>query len=216
MRVTLPSGTAAERAGEPGGPFGLVVIPDIHGLRPLFDDLVARLHADHAWPVLAVEPWPGREHLSLDDRLASVGTIADDRVLADLAAAADHLGCARTGVLGFCMGGMYTLKAAGTGRFVRAVSFYGMIRIPEQWRGGGQGEPLDYLDRAERCPTLAVIGGRDSWTPPADVEALEALGVTVVRYPAGEHGFVHDPGRPTHRPADAADAWQRAIAFLGG
>ena len=45
--------------------------------------------------------------------------------------------------------------------------------------------------------------------------ALEALeNVTVVRYPDAEHGFVHDPDRPAHRPDDAADAWRRAVAFL--
>jgi dienelactone hydrolase len=40
------------------------------------------------------------------------------------------------------------------------------------------------------------------------------VGVEVVRYEGAEHGFVHDPARPTHRPADAADAWARALAFL--
>jgi carboxymethylenebutenolidase len=37
-----------------------------------------------------------------------------------------------------------------------------------------------------------------------------------VEYPDAEHGFVHDPARPAHRPADAADAWRRAIAVLTG
>jgi carboxymethylenebutenolidase len=36
----------------------------------------------------------------------------------------------------------------------------------------------------------------------------------VVLYPEGEHGFVHDPERPIHRAADAADAWRRVLAFL--
>ena len=117
--------------------------------------------------------------------------------------------------MGFCMGGMYALKAAGTGRFDRAVSFYGMIRVPEQFRGPGHGEPLTWLDRPGRCPVLAVIGGRDPWTPPADVEALRSRpDVEVVVYPEADHGFVHDPARPTHRPDDAADAWRRVAAFL--
>jgi carboxymethylenebutenolidase len=40
--------------------------------------------------------------------------------------------------------------------------------------------------------------------------------VTVVRYDGADHGFVHDPSRPTHRADDAADAWDRALAFLDG
>jgi carboxymethylenebutenolidase len=90
-----------------------------------------------------------------------------------------------------------------------------MIRVPEQWRGRGHGEPLDGLRRPGACPVLAIIGEADPWTPATDVAALEELeNVTVVRYPGAEHGFVHDPDRPAHRPDDAADAWRRAVAFL--
>ena len=61
---------------------------------------------------------------------------------------------------------------------------------------------------------LAIIGGRDDYTPPADVDALAATGVTVVRYPEAEHGFAHDASRPSHRADDAADAFARARAWL--
>jgi carboxymethylenebutenolidase len=54
------------------------------------------------------------------------------------------------------------------------------------------------------------------WTPTDDVEALEAAGAEVVRYPGAEHGFVHDPDRPAHRPDAAADAWRRTVTWLGG
>jgi carboxymethylenebutenolidase len=63
---------------------------------------------------------------------------------------------------------------------------------------------------------LAVIGGHDSFTPDADVADLRATGAEVVVYPEGEHGFAHDASRPTHRADDAADAFARAMAFLGG
>jgi carboxymethylenebutenolidase len=118
--------------------------------------------------------------------------------------------------MGFCMGGMYTYKAVASGWFDRAVAFYGMIRMPLAWRGSGQGEPLDALRDAAHWPVLAIIGKKDPYTPPEDVEALRAIGphVTVVEYPDAEHGFVHDPERPAHRPGDAADAWARAAAFL--
>jgi carboxymethylenebutenolidase len=191
-----------------------VIAPDIGGLRPLFDDLCARLVQEQGWAVCAPEPFPGREGLSLEERLGAVGGLDDERQVGDLVAAADATECDPVGVLGFCMGGMYTLKAAGTGRFDRAVAFYGMIRVPDQWRGPGQGDPLDAVGRPDASPVLAIIGEDDVWTPPADVDALEAAGATVVRYPGAEHGFVHDPERPAHRPNDAADAWSRAIAFL--
>jgi carboxymethylenebutenolidase len=220
-RVDLPSGTTAELAGPPGGQapsLGVVVHPDIGGLRPLFDDHCARLAREQGWLVCATEPFPGRESMTLDERLAAVAQLDDDTQLGHLLAAADLLaarGAPRVGVMGFCMGGMYTYKAAGTGRFHRAVAFYGMIRVPEQWQGSGQGEPLQAVLQPGACPVLAIVGGKDVWTPPEDVAALRAVPtVTVVEYPEAEHGFAHDPSRPAHRPDDAADAWQRATTFL--
>ena len=55
MRIVLPSGTPAELAQPPDGnpSRGVVLFPDIGGLRPLFDDLCARLAADHGLTVNA-------------------------------------------------------------------------------------------------------------------------------------------------------------------
>lgn len=195
---------------------GLVVIPDIMSIRPLFDEMCARLARENDWVVCSADLWAGFDDPPLEWRIEHGGELDDARVIADIVEAADLTGQARVGVIGFCMGGMYTYKAAGTGRFDRAVSFYGMIRVPEQWRSSTQGEPLEALASPERCPTLAVIGTADTWTPSDDVAALEAVGVETVIYEGAEHGFVHDPERPSYRPADAADAWTRAVAFLQG
>jgi carboxymethylenebutenolidase len=216
MRITLPSGTPAEIAHPPDAPTrGLVVLPDIGGLRPLFDDMVARLAREQGWVVCAVELLPGREDLpTLADRLNAGGSLDDGRVLGDAVAAADTTGAEPVGVLGFCMGGMYALKAAGTGRFARAVSFYGMGRVPDMWASPTQGEPLEALAKPGACPVLEIAGTSDQWVPAADLESLEAAGVEVVRYEGADHGFVHDPDRPAHRADDAADAWRRALAHL--
>ena len=212
MRITLPSGSPAELARPDGDTTrGLVLAPDIMGLRPLFDDMCARLANDHGWVVCAPEPFPGREHLELKER--EIGSNPDERVLGDLAAAADVTECDRVAVLGFCQGGMWAFKAAGTGRFDRAVSFYGMITIP--WAGPHHAPPLEYLERPGRAPVLALLGGNDPYTPPDDIETLRKLpDVEVVVYEGAEHGFVHDPSRPTHRPDDAKDAWRRVAEFL--
>jgi carboxymethylenebutenolidase len=219
MRTTLPSGRPVELARPSDGRTpsrGVVLVPDIMGLRPLFDDHAARIADQQGWAVIAVEPWMGEdEALSLDERLTSVARIDDADFLADLVAAADLLEVEPVGVMGFCMGGMYTFKAAGTGRFHRAVAFYGMIRVPEHWRGPTNVEPLDAVTAPGACPVLAIIGGRDTFTPEADVADLRATGAEVVVYPEAEHGFAHDDSRPTHRAEDTADAFARAMAFLG-
>jgi carboxymethylenebutenolidase len=216
VRITLPSGVPAELARPEGreAEMGLVVAPDVMGLRPLFDDLCARLAGEQGWAVCAVEPFPGQQDLALEDRLATgVAGLDDGQVVANLIAGADATECERVGLIGFCMGGMYALKAAGSGRFDRLVSFYGMIRVPEHFAGPGQGEPLEMLGpHAGRV--LAILGGRDHFTPEDDVEDLRATGANVVVYVEAEHGFVHDPARPAHRPDDAADAWRRAVDWL--
>jgi carboxymethylenebutenolidase len=205
---------------------GLVVHPDIGGVRPLFDDLCRRL-ATHGLAVCCPEPFArmlaaGVDLGDLDRRMARVAELVDDVQVADLARAADRLvvddGVSEVHVVGFCMCGMYALKAAGTDRFDRAVAFYGMPRLPDHWRGPGQRDALDTA--AGACPTLAIFGGRDALVPGADVEALREAwrdrpDCEVVVYPDAEHGFVHDADRPAHRAADAADAWKRALTFLG-
>ncbi|MEZ5168154.1 MAG: dienelactone hydrolase family protein [Acidimicrobiales bacterium] len=213
MRITLPSGVDAEVAGEASAR-GLVVIPDIMGLRPLFDDLVAWLAADWGCRVCAPNLYAGQTGLDLPGRFAAASSLEDAAVLADVVAAADLAGGERVGLIGFCMGGMYALKAVSTGRFDRVVPFYGMIRVPTDWAGPGQGEPLDHLAAGDPTSVLAVIGGEDPYTPPADVADLSATGAAVAAYPDAEHGFVHDPGRPAHRAEDAADAWARAGRWL--
>ena len=151
-RIELPSGTPAELALPPeGDPLrGLVIAPDIAGLRPLFDDMCARLATENGWAVCAVEPYPEPSAPSeLPDRLA--GGIDVGRVIDDLEAAADLLeeqtGVARVAVLGFCQGGMNAFRAAGTGRFDKAVAFYGMVRPPAHWSSPGN----DPLDASRRC-----------------------------------------------------------------
>jgi carboxymethylenebutenolidase len=218
MRIALTSGTPAELATPESPRRGVVLAPDIMGLRPLFDDLAARLAAEHGWAVLAPEPFPHHAGTSVEERLELVRTLRDEQQVGDLVAAAGELRSRttvdRVAVLGFCMGGMYALKAAPTGAFDRVVAFYGMIRVPEQFRGPGHAEPVELVAAPGAAPVLAIVGGRDHFTPAADVDELEATGATVARYPEGEHGFVHDPSRPTHRADDAADAWARVVAFL--
>ena len=216
MRTNLPSGTPVEIVKPDAPSRAVVVIPDIMGLRPLFDDLVAHLAETYGWAVAAVEPFPGRESMTLEERMGAMSGLNDERQVTDIVAAADLLGLEPVGVLGFCMGGMYTMKAAATGRFDRAAPFYGMIRVPEAWRGPAQRDALDLLEATpgRASKVLAIIGTSDPYTPKQDVDDLEAAGATVVRYEGAEHGFVHDASRPAHRADDAADAWRRVAAWF--
>ena len=213
--MTLPSGTPAEIERVAGATRGLVVFPDIFGLRPLFDDLVKRFASDWGFTTIAIDPFPGVDpSTTVEQRFTLMSGLDDAAKLRDIGEAADATGCAHVSMIGFCMGGMYCFKAASMRRFDRIASFYGMIRVPEGWRGGGQGEPLKHLAAGDPTTVLAIIGGRDPYTPEPDVLELEALGVSVVRYVDAEHGFCHDASRPAHRADDAADAFTRAGKWL--
>ena len=222
METTLQSGTPAHLVTGEGADRGLVVIPDIWGLRPLFADMCHDLAARTGWSVGAFDPFGGTPLPPADDpdgfpaRSAALRELEDDRILGDAESLATAMDLDHVGLIGFCMGGMYALKAAGSGRFDRVVSFYGMIEVPADWAGAGQGQPLEALARRGDCEVLSVVGTADEWTPPDKVDALEAAGARVLRYIGAEHGFVHDPSRPTHRPDDAADAWDQALRFLDG
>ena len=216
-KIELSTGTPAEivhpQTGRPKA--GIVLVPDIIGLRPLFEEHCARLSKEWKVSVCAPELFPGMEKLSLDQRTKKAKTLSDEDKINDLLAAAQRTGCDNVHLVGFCMGGMYALKGAAEDRFTKVVSFYGMIRIPKQWKSKTQAEPLDLL--AERAAThvMHIAGTEDEWVPQEDVAELKKLGATCLTYKGAEHGFVHDPDRPAHRPADAKDAWTKAKKFLG-
>ena len=204
---------------------GVVLHPDIGGLRPLFEDMCRRL-ATHDIAVCAPEPFAralasGVDLTDLNQRMAHVAELDDELQIGDLERAADYLvvndDVSDVAILGFCMGGMYAVKAAATGRFDRAVAFYGMVRVPTGWQSARIAEPL--ATAANVCPTLAIFGDADPFTPAADIDALRAAwsdraDCEIVVYEGAEHGFVHDPDRPAHRADDAADAWNRTLEFL--
>lgn len=195
---------------------GLVIAPDIWGLRPLFDDMVRDLAEKWRMNVAAVELFPGRDLPPGDmgPRAAEIPKLDDNANLADMEAAADALGTQVNGMIGFCLGGMYAFKASRSKKFARIVPFYGMITVPEGWRSATQGEPLACLLQGDAERVMAILGDNDPYTPLADIDQLRATGATPVVYAGAEHGFVHDASRESHRAEDAADAWRRTEAWL--
>jgi len=217
MRIVLPSGTQASVSLEDKAAMGLVIAPDIFGLRPLFDDMVERLSREWQMSVIAVEPFPGQTlSEEIADRFAAAAHLDDELHLRDLTEAADYLGTSRVGLMGFCIGGMYCFKAGRSSRFDRIASFYGMIHVPEAWAGPGQGDPIEQLRAGHPDRVLALIGTQDPYTPPDHVNELRAVGVSVREYPEAVHAFAHDPARPVHRPDDAADAFSATRNWLFG
>jgi carboxymethylenebutenolidase len=205
---------------------GVVLHPDMGGLRPLFEDMARRL-ATYGLAVCTFEQFaqfPDAIAGGVEKRMATVAELNDDTQLGIFAAAADLLvvddDVTRVSMLGFCMGGHYAFKGASTDRFDSAVAFYGMLRTPDGWGGPGHRiEPLAVA--ADMVPTLAFFGTADPWTPADDIAALRQAWAgrddcEIVIVEGAEHGFVHDPERDVHRAEDAARAWQQALAWVRG
>src|SRR5690349_38863 len=113
MRQTLESGTECA-VGRPSegeqSAFGLVLAPDMVGMRPLFDQLVDQIAAEMGWAVVCPDPFPGHPEWDVWQRFDGMGEIDAQAQRDDILAAADLTGCDRVGLLGFCLGGFHAYQ----------------------------------------------------------------------------------------------------------
>ena len=198
----------AQPAGTPRG--ALVVVQEIFGLNSHVRAVADGYAADG---YLAIAP-------ALFDRIErdiELGYSADDvvrgralkeasgnaRPLLDIAAAlarVEHAG--RTGIVGYCWGGLLSwLAACELNGLAASVPYYG---------GGVPGQAA----RKPRCPVMAHFGERDAHIPLPTVEAFHEAqpGITVHIY-AADHGFNCDQRASFDAPS-AALARTRSLDFL--
>lgn len=211
------------------GPFpALILIHDVRGLHEHYRD-VTRRFAKAGYATFAVDLYSREGAPELPDMAAVfrwMRELPDRRVLADLDAAVTFLASRpdvradAIGVTGFCMGGQYALMAACTiDRLAACVSWYGMLRYAETNETKPE-SPLDLVPNLH-CPYLGLFGAEDAIIPLADVEDLRRRldsnkkTYEVEVYQGAGHAFFNDSRADAYRPAVAAVAWERAIAFFG-
>jgi carboxymethylenebutenolidase len=203
---------------------GVVVVQEAFGVNDHIEDICRRL-ADDGW--LAVAPHlfyrtgdPKLGYVDMAPVMEHMGQVKADQVMDDVDAALAHLAAAgiplaKTGVVGFCMGGTVAFHVTAQRDVGAGITFYG-----GGVREGRFGLP-SMLDAAAdlKAPWLGLFGDLDRGIPIADVEDLGAAAVQaghpteVVRYAEAEHGFNCD-ARASFHPASAADAWQRTLAWF--
>jgi carboxymethylenebutenolidase len=159
------------------------------------------------------------------DTMARVGLLRDREILDDADAAVGHLEAlpdAQVGplaVLGFCMGGRntYLLAGARPAKWKAAGVFYGG-NIMKPWGDGPS--PFDLTSQIA-CPVLGLFGADDPNPSPDDVKQIDAALSQYGKphefhtYDGAGHAFLNFTNPERHRPAQAADAWRRMLAFLG-
>lgn len=202
----------------------VVVLPDVRGLYPFYEELAVRF-AEQGYDAVAIDYF---------GRTAGVGERGEDfefmphvaettpgQVARDVAAAVAHLrerGPADRPIftVGFCFGGTHSwLQAASGHGLAGAIGFYGM---PVGFRLGT--DPVLPIDRVRdmRCPVLALQGGDDPAIPNEHNEqfdrALTEAGVEheVVVYDGCPHSFFDRRYEEFGEAAD--DAWRRVLGFI--
>lgn len=224
---TVPAGTdrqAASRAPVIPSGTGIVVIPDIRGLVPYYEELAIRF-AQAGLHAVAIDLYartagtdgrgPGFDYRAHSARTTQAG------IAADVAAGVAYLRSPEVGVkgalcsVGFCFGGRASLLQGVEPHGLAAViGFYG---FPTGRSGNGSAAPADVAERY-RCAVLALYGGADQAIPPEAVatfdRALERAHVDheSVTYPGAPHSFF-DRMQDEHAEA-SADAWRRVLSFI--
>jgi len=211
------------RASDPTGA-GIVILPDVRGLHPYYEELALRF-AENGIDAVAID-WFGRTAGTSrrgDDfeHMPHVGRTTWAGVSADIAAAADHLRRHdenRVQALlttGFCYGGRMAFLSSTLGlNLAGSIGFYG---VPE---GPGRNDapaPVDVADRMAN-PILGLFGGEDPSIPADSIRAFDAA----LAKAAVEHRFVVFDGAPhsffDRKAAEFEDAsrraWEETLTFI--
>lgn len=210
------SGHLALPAGGRGP--GLIVIQEWWGLNPQIKRTADRF-AELGFVALAPDLYRGElaAHDEMDKAGHLMSTLPAERAAKDMSGAVDYLaGLDATsgegiGVVGFCMGGLFSfvLAALRPDQIKAAVPFYG---FPQ-----GEGEP-DY--GAMTAKVWGQMADPDDYFTAADAKALEAklraMGkdVTIDIHQAG-HGFMNEENpMGAYDQALAESLWTKVAAFL--
>ena len=210
---------------ETGAGAGVLVVPDIFGRSPFYEDLAGRL-ALAGFTVLLPEYFFRQGPLAEPTREAALARrehLGQNQSLIDLSQAIDWLhlqpfAAGPIGTVGFCMGGTFVLDLAAQRDDLATVCFYGFPA-----GGGVPGNPPAPLDLTGHMkgPILGFWGDQDNGVGMDNVErlatGLKAGGVDFeyTIYPGLGHGFMAASRLdPEHEAYDAAcRSWTRTIEF---
>ncbi|HEX8940811.1 MAG TPA: dienelactone hydrolase family protein [Candidatus Limnocylindrales bacterium] len=209
------------RAAQPSGA-GMLVLPDVRGLHPYYEELALRF-AEAGVDAVAIDYF-GRtagtaERADDFDHQPHIGQVAWASLQQDIRAGVEALradGRVRSAfTVGFCFGGRTSYDSATLGLgLAGVVGFYGW---PVGESRGGVPAPIDELGRFE-CPVLAIFGGADQGIPTAAAQsfdaALRAAGVEHETWiaPDAPHSFFDRKAAEFQAQSD--EAWRRVRDFI--
>lgn len=208
---------------------GVVVIHHMPGWDEWTTEVV-RKFAHHGYaaisPHLFVRYGPGDPD-DVAARARPAGGAYDAEVMGDVAGAMAFLrsqpnASGKIGVIGFCSGGRHSYLAACTLPGIdAAVDCWGgrvIVDDPKDLSPQRAVPPINHTARLA-CPLLGIFGNDDRNPNRDQVNRTEAelkkhgKSYEFHRYNGAGHSFF-DYGAPAYRPEQAADAWQKVLAFF--
>lgn len=193
---------------------GVLVVHEVTGLVDYIKEVTKSL-AERGFLGLAVDLYEGKTAKGMEDGAPLREKVTDEVLKTKMGAGARYLKSrsyctGKLGVVGFCMGGGFSLKTACLlGDDIQGcVVFYG--RIPD----------LSLL-KSLKAPVLGNFGEEDKGITTWAVEQLKPemnkLGKSLDMkiYPGAPHGFHRHTDAKPYRPEAAKDAFQRAVDFFG-
>ncbi|HJU53181.1 MAG TPA: dienelactone hydrolase family protein [Pyrinomonadaceae bacterium] len=190
----------------------VILIQEWWGINDHIRDLCAR-YATEGYTAVAPDLYRGKITKDAEEASRLMHELAIEDGMSTISAALSEVrskyDAERVGITGYCMGGIFALRAAcELHELAASAPFYG--DIPEE-------EKLAQLT----VPTLFIAGARDNWITPEKVNELKEaahrhkLPVEVVSYDA-DHAFFNDTRPEVYNPEAAADAWRRVQDFFDG
>jgi len=202
--IVLPEGSAKAPA--------VVLIQEWWGLNEHIRSLLDRL-AKAGFVALAPDLYHGKVTADADEAMKLMTELDGERSVDEIQGAvaflAAHERCSgKVGVMGFCLGGAFSFRAATRiPELAAVVPFYG---VPDPTKA-------DYTK--VRAPICAHFAARDEWAKPERAQAikeqLEARGQPMeLHIYDADHAFVNDTRPDVYKPDAAKLAWDRSMAFL--
>ena len=190
----------------------VIVIHEWWGLNANIKHWSDRLAAE-GYAALAVDLYAGKTATTPDVAMATMKAVDAAKATATLKAAAQWLdgdariAAKRTGVIGWCFGGAWSLQAGLNVEGLDAVVMYYGRTVTEA-------DALAGLD----APLLGIFANQDGHISNESVDAFEAAlktagkTATIHRYDA-KHAFAN-PSSAVYAAEPAADAWEKVSKFL--
>ncbi|HEX6548910.1 MAG TPA: dienelactone hydrolase family protein [Candidatus Dormibacteraeota bacterium] len=220
-RGEMPAFLTRPQSGE--GP-GVLIIHDVYGRTPFYEELAVRLALAgfHALlPDLFFRMDPLREQ-TLEVARERLARFDEVRVMSDLHRSIEFLqsqpgAAGLTGTVGFCLGGTYVLNLAGYRDDLVSVCYYG---FPARYRKTDLIFPLEMVDEITG-PILGLWGEEDHGVGMDNVELLDrklaegGVEFEKVTYPGVGHAFLRLSGLKPENPGyeAACDSWTRTLDF---